>query len=108
MNVVQSLLAHLNLDALQFRCLHPALSPRRRSIAASMVSLAAFAAFALANNASASQAFTSGSLVVERVGDGASGLTSASTPVSLFEFPSAGGAALQTINLPNAATRPTA
>src|SRR6266851_3129245 len=115
MNVVQS----LNLAALQF-CRQQGDSHkgepeqfsrvRRSSVGVRLrnsLVLAAFATLAWADNASGA-AFTSGSVVVERVGDGTAALGNGSTPVFLLEFPAIGGAALQTISLPNATTRPTA
>ena len=119
MKVVQHLLAHLNLDALNFRLLlsgslhsepRHGSPPRRCSAGASVrnsLLLAAFTTLAWAANASAA-AFTSGSLVVESVGDGSATLTGSSTPVFLLEFLTTGGAVIQTISPPNAATRPTA
>jgi hypothetical protein len=55
---------------------------------------------ALASTGSAyGAAFTSGNLVVERVGDGSTALTSAATAVSVDEFTTS-GSSVQTLNLP--------
>jgi hypothetical protein len=55
---------------------------------------------ALASTGSAyGAAFTSGNLVVERVGNGSTTLSSAATAVSVFEFTSS-GSSVQTLNLP--------
>ncbi len=47
-------------------------------------------------------AFTPGNLVVLRVGDGTNTLYTTAAAVSLLEFPTSPGAAIQTINLPSA------
>lgn len=45
-------------------------------------------------------AFTPGNLVVERIGDGTTTLSSVASAVSIVEYSTAGGSAQQTINLP--------
>ena len=44
--------------------------------------------------------FTSGNLIVERVGDGTTALSSAATSVAVLEYAKTGGSAVQTINMP--------
>jgi hypothetical protein len=57
------------------------------------------AALALAGSSTAG-VFTAGSLIVQRMGDGSTTLSSAATSVSVQEFARTGGSAVQTIVLP--------
>src|SRR5437870_2791041 len=100
MKFVQCALASLHLDTPNFPRRHPdslhhepqrGSPPRRRFAGASVrnsLSLAALAALLWAGHATAAT-FASGSLVVERVGDGSVALVSGgtNTPVFLLEFP---------------------
>ena len=60
---------------------------------------AAVASLAVVGSAHAG-AFTGGNLLVQRMGDGSTTLGSAATQVSVLEFASTGGSAVQTINMP--------